>query len=731
MKCALNRTPDSWRSINDVLHQTVGVQCEFPAEGKALSLLDGLASAADLSASPTAVEQAHALAKETAGLHRQLAVFEDMGRCPILAITGMLNSGKSSLLATYLSPANRARVLRGIDNAAATHRFVLWLPSIWRDDPKLLGTLIGFMTDLFEHPPEQLADDPQLAKLQYNGQMLDDALLVPAAADEAGAARRSGSVDTLDVPLIAYDTGLDQLKLGLIDCPDIQTGFYQVRSEVTGEALASVRLQRLARIGRLCSAFVVVSKLSHLHDETLLSILTTLRDAMPGVPRLLAVNKVKARYAPQTVYEEARGLLERFGMQAVFVAYDFRSHLAASRVPAEPPGMQEETDKSPLPIFFQADRAASQPRYLFHLGEQLDCGTLTRESQRSLVLQLKTKVLEIIDWYESYQLDNRQQLRDAWQAVADACYEFMAERDGSGQAVGLRLQASPAIIAQMADSLQRTAPAWMRLSLGIDRTARQLHQAVANSASRFKILQHASASVTQFTKRFRRGEGAQVVTPQRLADTIRSCDLHEALQATPTEQLVSGCERAMERFAAEDQTRLDEQHLDEWSRQVWQGMSWRDKLWKGTQPLAVVMAPLLAAVLVPFDGGGSAVLVFASAKELLAAAGLAAVMTPMATGGEALSIVHRETPWRQLSDLFASACDSLGLPRPQPAELPTAKCNGQQRRLLQSHLESKRSWQSPALQVWTVAPQRLTDLKLQSLKLAAESGPAASHPTTG
>jgi hypothetical protein len=182
----------------------------------------------------------------------------------------------------------------------------------------------------------------------------------------------------------------------------------------------------------------------------------------------------------------------------------------------------------------------------------------------------------------------------------------------------------------------------------------------------------ASNNVMQFAKSFRRGEGAQVVTPKRLADAIRSSDSQDALASYSDAQLIGGCEAAMKRFSAEDQTQLDAAALDAWSREIWAHMPLRQKLWRGAQPLAVLMGPLLAAVLIPIDGGGTAVLVFASAKELLAAAGIAALMAPALMGGEALKIVHSETPWRQLSDLFALVCDGLGIARPEESQMPHA-----------------------------------------------------------
>jgi hypothetical protein len=702
----------AWEPIAQWIGQSqAGLTQTFPPSLRRLSILEAL-QAKTVACTPAAAQQAVDLAQRLAGLLEQLRVFDSISRCPIVAVTGLLNAGKSSLLATYLSPANRPRVLRGVGNHSGTHRFVVWLPKIWWDDPNLLNTLIAFMTNLFGHPPERLADDPAQAAEQYNGRVVMQEVMLEAGTTHTGSA--VPQPDPMSIPLIAYDEHLNKLKLGLIDCPDIQTGFVAVGERaLTPSAVAALRQSHLARIGRLCSAFLVVSKLNSLHDEGLLQILTTLRDAMPGVPRMLAINKIKARYAPSTVLDEARGLVERFGLEAVFGAYDYRSSLANSRVPPPPPNMALSDE--PQPIFVELGSSADAPaprRYLFNLGDRLDAGELSQASSRSLTMQLLTLTSRAVEWLETNQQQRQQQIRDAWQTLAHACYEFMAEHDIHGRATGLRLQASPAIIVQMADSLQRTAPTWMRISLSIDRTARQFQQAISNSAARFTILKNASESVTQFTKKFRRGEGAQVMTPERLAKSIQQSDRHASLESVTSEKLVSDCGYAMQRFAEENQTLLDEQELNRWSEQVWKEMSWRDKLWKGTQPLAVVMAPLLAVVLVPFDGGGTAVLVFASAKELLAAAGLAALLGPAATGGEALSIIHRETPWRQLSDLFAICCDAVGLPRPQTAaEMPHVQCSGQSRSLLLSQMETKLGPAPPAVTEWQLPEQTLHTLR--------------------
>jgi hypothetical protein len=763
---------ESWRAVADVLgydsshhpaqsgprhpslpqnspsHGSNSLVQIFPRASDRLSILEAL-RAAEVAVNQSQLESGREIHAALAGVLNQLSVFESIRRCPILAITGLLNAGKSSLLATYLSPSNRARVLRGQANNAGTHRFVLWLPAMWRAEAEMLNVLVTFLTSVCGHPPEELADDPVIAAMQYNGRVLSDALLHPLRDPEIHSESEPGRqvelrVDPLGVPLIAYDSGLDRLRVGLVDCPDIQTGFLDAVPSIArdeaqwqasasalrdesqefrqGERLPGQRLSHLQRVGRICSAFIVVSKLSSLHDESLFKILMTLRDAVPGVPRFLAVNKVKSRYSPVTVMEESRSLVERFGISRVYAAYDYRSALADRWSPPAPQGMECDEHEQ-LPIFFAPDLRADANRgmessgYLFELGQQLDVGTLARESNRSLNVQLRRHVLSAIEWLEQNQRMRREKLVDAWRAVAAACFEVMAERDQYGAAVGLRLQASPAIISQLADSLLRTAPLWMQPSLWLDRSVRQLQRAIADSAARLKIMQSASDAVANLTKRFRRGEGASVLTDEKLAESIRSFDRHDALSSVGARFMIEACNVAMSRFAAEDKTSLDIQELDRWSREVWQQMSFRDKLRRGTQPIAVMMAPLLAVILIPIDAGGTTVLVFASAKELLAAAGIATLLAPVATGSEAVGIVQRETPWRQLSDLFAIVCDALGLPRPLPEQQPRLQYEGASRQLSSSSQEIKINFERVAYYDWQLPPDALDSIQLRLQQL--------------
>ena len=153
---------------------------------------------------------------------------------------------------------------------------------------------------------------------------------------------------------------------------------------------------------------------------------------MPGVPRMLAVNRVKARYSPETVANEAQRLQDRFGLSEVYVAYDYRSALAGDRIPIYPSNLQVDGDDEQHPIFFRADAqsgVSKQVVYLHDLSTRLDVGALARESSRSLRLQLKTTATAAIKHLETNNQSNQRCIEKAWQAVADACFDFMAERN--------------------------------------------------------------------------------------------------------------------------------------------------------------------------------------------------------------------------------------------------------------------------------------------------------------
>ncbi len=727
-----------WNALSDWLSRSGadrGVHQVYPPDSKRLSLIEATIDAR-IAASREELTTGSIISERLTALVAQAKSLDKLGSCPVVGITGLLNSGKSSLLSSYLSLEGRKRVLRGTANNQGTHRFVLWLPHVWWEQSELLELLCEYLRGMFGVRPERLADDPQEAYLQYNGHVLDESIWLTQS--------QASNRDPLMVPLITSDSGLDALGLALLDCPDIQTA-WSVASDQFGDSetialktstvdpqlVAARRRDHLSRVGRLCSAFLVVSKLNDLHDKNLLAIFETLRDTMPGVRRILAVNKVKARYGPEIVKQQAEDIVRRFEIADVYMAYDFRSHWADRRVPPAPPNFAMDADH-PLPLFFRPvsepvtnsrsavlnDRSDSSDRdsgyvdlapckvdrYLHDLAGLLQPGTLMRETQQSVWRQIRSKSQEAVLWFENNQKLSANRLKHAWQAVSEACLSFMAERDSTNELVGLRLQTSPAIVTQMSDSLIRSAPWSMRPALALDRSVRQLQGAIAGGVKKWRWLQSATDSASQLISRFRRGQTGKVVTAMRFQEQLDRFDRHGTFSELPHETVQGLLENALNRFQQEDTVRLDQAWLDQWSSQVWQHMSLKKKLYVGMMPLAPVFGPLLAVTLIPFDGGGTAVLVFATTKELLIAAGLTALAVPTTMGGEVQDIIEGEAAFSQLCEMFAITCDSLGLPRPNAHEMPAIRLRGELRTLTKSELPLRVPATAKLLSTWAWAP---------------------------
>ena len=66
---------------------------------------------------------------------------------PVIAVAGLVNSGKSSVATSFLSATGQKRVPRGLSKEEATQRFVLWCPRAWQQDEERRGSLAYVLGD--------------------------------------------------------------------------------------------------------------------------------------------------------------------------------------------------------------------------------------------------------------------------------------------------------------------------------------------------------------------------------------------------------------------------------------------------------------------------------------------------------------------------------------------------------------------------------------------------------
>ena len=597
---------------------------------------------------------------------RRLHTAEKLVDWPTVAVAGMLNSGKTSLVATFLSEQGRIRTLRGANNDQGTHRFVLWLPSAWQSDGELWGLLMSRIGDAVGQPPEMLSEDPQQAHRQYNN--------------------RRGTDQLLAVPLVATDAALDAIGLGLLDCPDI------VSDEALGLGSPAVRRELLRKAATLCSAFLVVSSAESSRDATLGELMRIASDLMPGIPRLLAVNKIRPGQTPDQVYETFGPLVRGHGIETIYAAYDYEVPASRPYIPVanDSPAVAMDRELDPLPVFFSlaedADdnppAAISDDRMLSALPQKLDRGQLFEKFRIALEAGLRSKI-----WDHGFSRIDRDAdesiaaTQQAQHCLLQASLEFFAHREIGGDVTELRLHQSERIIRQLSESFALTAPWYARWGVRLNAKVRRVFGGASDFVRQLAPSALAQKTAGEIKDKFSKGEYGGLVTPSRLTAAIErhggstllphwtsradeSQRRSETGQASErgNSQWNDAAEAAITRFERDDFTSLDPRRLDEAVRQMWREVPTHKKLAAGLTPLAAMFAVFAGVLTIPIDFGGTALMLQASIPELFAAAGFT-TLAAVWSGGHSTRNVGQQAAAQQLADFHAVLCDTFGVAR--------------------------------------------------------------------
>ncbi len=244
----------------------------------------------------------------------------------------------------------------------------------------------------------------------------------------------------------------------------------------------------------------------------------------------------------------------------------------------------------------------------------------------------------------------------------------------------LRLQASKQIVAQISQSLERTAPWWATPGRWVARIGEFGKEQVANVSHWLRFPEWVSGKtegLVQYIRgRWTSGDDAKIVTAELFFKSLARIDragcwgLDGGEGDSPPQQrvqLLKSIQAGIDRFQKESEISLNSHELDQYTTKLWSGMPWKRRVITGLAPAAVLFAPLVAVIALPVDFGGSSVLVFASIKELLGA-GLAGLGIAILSGDSMPKIAESEAAWQQYGDLVAVLCDELGMDRPSDEE---------------------------------------------------------------
>ena len=572
---------------------------------------------------------------------RRLDVASQLADFPIIAVAGMLNSGKTSLVATFLSQSGRLRSLRGEANREGTHRFVLWLPESWRRDAEVWGLLMSRLAETLGEAPEMLDDEPTKAHQQYNNS--------------------AGDADALKIPLVATDPSLDEAAVGLLDCPDIVT------SEAFGKGAIASRRELLSRASTLCSAFVIVTDFAAIRANTIGDLLDIAASSMPNVRRYLAINMIRPKYMPHQVQEDLVPLMTAHAIESSFLAYDFEIRGSEQFIPES---ANCAADDNPLPVFFAPPEDADtqvknigNDKLLLSLPKTLNRSDLFeafRHSQEvSLARSIWSDGVDVLRSDISEQADRARRTR---QTLCDVSLEFFGRRGTDGEITELRLHQTQKIISQLTEAFSQAAPWYARLGMKMNGFFARFTHTASGLIQKLTPTAVARDKAMEIRDKFRRGSQGSVLSGQRLCEALIHHDLAGQMRISINrEDLLQQCDHIVQRFGDEDKTALDEQQLTATAEQMWQELSIAKKLQHGLTPVAALFASFAAVLMVPIDAGGTFILQ-ASIAEILLATGFTGLVTAWNSQG-ALKSMELQAARQQLSDLVAIECDTFGVPR--------------------------------------------------------------------
>ena len=566
-------------------------------------------------------------------LSLQAQLVEQFANVPVVAIAGLLNSGKSSVAGSFLSPAGRERVLAGLGEKSGTQRFTLWVPVAWRSSSNE-KVLLDLFSQVFGGPVETLSDEPTRAREQQ--------------ADS----------EAVESVLLATDPSLDKHGVALLDCPDLQREHHR-----TAE-----RLKMVERSAAICTAAILVTARNQLEIGDLHEVMQRL----PNADIIWALNLIRDEPAHEAA-ADARSILGLAPGQPVYGAYDFLSRVYKEHTPVWDPLRQlgaSERQTAAQPCFFLIDDRPEQnkpdriqrDRAMTKIASQITRDdkkhTRQNELQKRFSATLdKTRSLLAV---ELEKIASERRLAE--RKLQDECLRLL-QQDGR-----LRVRMSPDILHQFEESLTRTAAPHYKVLLIPSRKVLQgcekLFQLGKNmtGVATGNLDKQKEALEKKLGKKARQAVESGVIRPDDLQRAL-SLWSGAAGDYQPPEKWTETAEHAITRFVSEEKSNLTPDEWDAVTTHLWKNLPLRARV-KVYSSLFLLMGSLFLAL---FDGGISFVAV--KTADLLGGIGvLASVGVNIRGAQEFQETLEDKLGRRQLSNLHAILCDIVGLPRPEVSD---------------------------------------------------------------
>ena len=545
----------------------------------------------------------------------------ELARTPVIGVCGTMNSGKSTLVASFLSEQNRRRVLVGDYENEATQRFVFWLPESLRQDRAAVRCFDEMFASQFGSPAENLDEDPGAAARQYS------------ARDAKGA--------KLGIPLVAHDAALDANRLSFLDCPDIQR---PVNTE-SPDATSHLRLDALVKAARLCSAFILVCSQEQFSSMTPLKILSELGKHAPGLPVFLVLNKASA--------DAARDIANA---EAVLADWNVRGMVRALY---HAPYQQEVHERSQWPAF-----ASLSGDNISCLPGSLEVSELGRAYLRSGITELQGTLHQTIESIVHRETEITGEVRQVHKHVR----KFLAEHflDDAGN---VRTLLSEGISKAILESMERTAPWEIGLALWANKPIAALLESIQEGAGAVAtwVRDYNPFAGSEPESPWKNPESVHTVTPESFAEHLKPLRcIRTDVEEGDLAKVWTSALRALKDLDMSEQA-CDADELDKIMTKLWDDVPWYKRAIATFVLPASLIATVTAVLFIPVDWGTS-VIKLASVKELLTALGISALFHKAAVS-DLTGHLETRAGLQQVANVHAAILDGLRLPREEDAEL--------------------------------------------------------------
>ena len=581
---------------------------------------------------------------------------EKLTRSPIISVFGQMNAGKSSVVSSFISKVGQNRIPRGLNPEEATHRFIYWLPSSWKQDGRDIQ-ILKLIREGHQRDAEPLSDSPEQSHLEYTSGLNNE--------------------EKLKTPLFAFDEKLEDFAF--LDCPDFQTF----------EKAHDLRMQFVLESAKLCSAFLFLMTQDQIKDTRFFDILNKVRANQPSLNIYLLINKIEPRKGePDRTMAQPHlaDLIHQIKAKAVYSAMDFRINAFDNE-----PGWRELTPEklinrignSHFPHFF-----LSYPKYESeHCPEFLvDLPTLGRldpaELQKSQMITAKKNIQEGLDnavsKMEAWIVEREDALKKAHRKLLNICINRVYKSPDGKPLQNLNQN----FLDALKESVCATAPWYLKVGLW---STNALGGAKKNAVILGGNIKKGLGNLNPFNRARELAQGAEktikntvqfgdaqldielaVHNPNELARyMIDYMDIHaETNQASVQDQVAKAWEKVI---AASKVVELsfDRQKLDKLTADFWKELPAGKKWGMFFLGNLVTMLLALALVAAPIDGGAGVFATMSVQTTMLSLIPGAAAAGFVVGGAFANFLVEmiRLGTLPSLSSFHAFACDAFNLPR--------------------------------------------------------------------